>query len=305
MALIYPVAASTYADARETSGRGVARKYVMAQFQDDADLHWVGRLRVRLAQDELKYKSFDLPTRRQVKSSDSDLYKAVENGIAQATVIVVDPEPFALLSELQYKEQHAIAGHDFTRADITRDCAVAILAGTPIAYLPEKLTLCSSSRLFFPAISLNGFAPEELLARVGGLHGAKVLAARSQAMFDVQRSSVINHAVPDLIVSPLRDLVFKEILSTARTFDKEHPDSINVLNEAADVISGSLAGSPWFQAVQRSPEPLVRESDSRAIDHLQAADFAAGWAGDMLEFQGPRTLVNSFRRVIVNGRLLD
>lgn len=109
----------------------------------------------------------------------------------------------------------------------------------------------------------------------------------------------------DLLLSPLRDLVLREVLSTARAFDQEHQPSTAILNEASDVIASSLRQSAWFETIETSNQPLVAEYTSRDIDHLQAADFAAGWAGDILEYQGVRALANSFRRVIVNGHLLD
>jgi hypothetical protein len=102
----------------------------------------------------------------------------------------------------------------------------------------------------------------------------------------------------------LRDLVFREILSTERTFDHEHQPSVDVLNEAADTIAKSMQNSPWFENMRPS-ETLVKEAGSRDIDLIQAADMAAGWAGDILELQGVRSLASTFRRVIVNGHLLD
>jgi hypothetical protein len=117
-----------------------------------------------------------------------------------------------------------------------------------------------------------------------------VLAARAYAMFDVEKRYRIESATRDFILSPLRDVVLREILSTARVFDTENQTSVEVLNNAADVIASSMQQSKWFENIQSS-EPLVREFDSRDVDFIQAADMAAGWAGDMLEYQEVRNLL--------------
>jgi hypothetical protein len=54
----------------------------------------------------------------------------------------------------------------------------------------------------YPSVNLSGFAPNELLQKVGGLGGAKVLAARAHAMFDVGNKYKVEHATPDFTVSP-------------------------------------------------------------------------------------------------------
>jgi len=64
-------------DSRQTAGSRGLRKYILAQYQGDADLDWVRRLRVLLNRDELKYRDFH-PEHRRIKSSDPDLYSAVE-----------------------------------------------------------------------------------------------------------------------------------------------------------------------------------------------------------------------------------
>lgn len=260
------------------------------------------RLRARLGHDELKYRDFH-PEQRRIRSSDSKLYRAIETGISQATVIVIDPEPTAYLAENYFIQEQAERGVDFTYGDIIDMCAISILAGTPLAYLPEKLWIRAEGQIIFPSVNLSGFAPNDLLKKVGGLGGAKVLAARAHAMFDVEKKHSVEHATADFIVSPLRNLVFKEILSTVRVFDAEHNASVEVLNEAADVIASSMQQSPWFENMRPS-DPLVKEASSRDVDIIQAADMAAGWAGDILELQGVRSLASTFRRVIVNGHLL-
>lgn len=165
------------------------RKYVLAQFGSDASLDWVPQMRARLGHDELKYRDFDLLTRRRIRSSEADLYRRTEAGVAQATIIVIDPEPIAYLAEDHYISQQAVKGYDFTEADIVRSCALTLVAGTPLAYLPEKIWLRSRGSCIVAELGLSGFAPEELVRRVGGLDGAKVLAARAHAMLTSRRGT--------------------------------------------------------------------------------------------------------------------
>jgi hypothetical protein len=299
MALIYPVSSSTFGDSRETAGAPALRKYILAQFQSDADLEWVLRLRAKLGHDELKYRDFQ-PEHRRLKSSEPELYKIILKGIAQANVIVIDPGPIADLATDYYLQQRAEPGIDFTESDIINTCAVCLISETPLAYLPNKLWLESEKGLIFPPVKLSSFAPADLLKKVGGLRGAKVLAARAHAMFDVKNKGRIG----DFAISPLRDLVFREILLTTRFFDTEHVQSVEVLNEAADVIASTMHTSPWFEQIDPA-QPLIRECSSRDIDLLQAADMAAGWAGDILELQDVRAIANTFRRVMVNGKVLE
>ncbi len=112
------------------------RKYILAQFQSDADLEWVTKLRARLGHDELKYKDFQ-PEHRRIKSSEAELYKIIQKGIAQAAVIVIDPGPIADMTKDYYLQQRAEPGIDFTESDIINTCAVSLISETPVA-IPSK-----------------------------------------------------------------------------------------------------------------------------------------------------------------------
>jgi len=191
---------------------------------------------------------------------------------------VIDPEPIAFHAADWYFQEHAEYGIDYTAADITNVCAISLLAGTPIAYLPERLDILDLYRARILPRGFPGFAPAELLQKVGGLDGAKVLAARAHAMFDVKNRHPIESMTPDFFMSPLREVVFREILSTARVFDTENQTSVEVLNSAADVLASSMPAVEMVRNIQCS-EPLVKEFSSRDIDLIQAADMAAGWAG--------------------------
>jgi len=91
-----------------------------------------------------------------------------------------------------------------------------------------------------------------------------------------------------------------ELLATTRTYDHESPVTLPVLNEAATEIAKAAASFLPEELIIRASK-LFSEVDSRAIDEIQAADIAAGWARDMLETGEPRRLGDRFERVWING----
>jgi hypothetical protein len=84
-------------------------------------------------------------------------------------------------------------------------------------------------------------------------------------------------------------------LTVPRVFDKDHAASVRVLNERISALQG-IGLQPEMKR-----EQLIREEDSRAIDALQAADIAAGFARDLRDRKGLRALAAQFRRVLLNG----
>jgi hypothetical protein len=298
--LIIPTASSTFADSVSTGG-GPLRKYILAQYGSDADFSWVKALRAILVQDELKY--VHVRDARPKLEGDRSLWRVIKDGIRQATVIVIDPQPFAQTIEDLFRAEHAEPGIDYTENDVLDCCATAIVGHTPIAYLPERLNSEVPWSHFTPVTPLQSFAPEEIRKRLGGgLRDAKILAARAHAMFDLRTTDMTVFSTRDVLLSPLRKVLLLELLATYRVFDQEHPQSVNVLNEAVRSIADGMADTLpiWPQGGQ----PLIREVDSRAIDEIQAADVAAGWSRELLELGDLSAVALAFRRVYLNGRRL-
>jgi hypothetical protein len=296
MALIIPTAVSTYGDATKTSGR--FQKYILAQFRSDADLEWVRRTRSKLIKSELKYG--DIKENRPTLKKDRDLWSQIEKGVGQGTIIVIDPGEYEPLArETLLKGDIEKAGSEI-RA-IVNVCTSEVLAGTPIAYLPEELHRALDWQTT-EVTSLDRFKPDQLAKALGGsLKHAVVFAARAHAVFDV---GLLDSArrTSDALKSPrLARVILPELLSTARFFDTEHPVSVDMLNEAVNVISSAMEDVfPDFD--RKSDKPLVIETDSHGYDELQASDVAAGWAREMLELTDARALGAQFERVLVNGR---
>jgi hypothetical protein len=296
--IILPTAASTYADSTFTEGP--LRRYVLAQFRDDASLEWVARTRAVLVKDELKYR--DLREARPKLRSLRELWSQIERGIGQATIVVIDPRDYEQLVQ-DTLTQDEIERSGSREKAIIEGCASEIVLGTPLAYLPDAL----SHQLRWPLNpiqSLATFTPEDISRRLGGgLDKAMIFAARAHATFDVPRIDAASTTRSALQSSRLARVVLPEVLSTSRAFDSELPASTALLNEASEVIAGALEEAlPILGAL--SDAPLVREVDSRGVDALQASDIAAGWARDMLETGEPRVLGSFFERVWLNGRRL-
>jgi hypothetical protein len=271
MALIIPTAVSTYGDATKTSGR--FQKYILAQFRSDADLEWVRRTRSKLIKSELKFG--DIRENRPSLKKDQNLWSQIGKGVGQGTIIVIDPGEYEPLArETLLKADVEKAGSEI-RA-IVDACTSEVLAGTPIAYLPEELHRVLDWETT-AITSLDRFKPDQLAAALGGsLKHAVVFAARAHAIFDV---GLLDSArrTSDALKSPRARVVLPELLSTARFFDTEHPVSVDMLNEAVDVIASAMEDVfPDFD--RKSDKPLVIETDSRGYDELQASDVAVGWA---------------------------
>ena len=287
---------STYGDS--TTTEGPLRKYILAQFRSDADFGWVGRVRAALVKDELKYRDFH-PARPRLRQ-DKNLWTSIEKGLAQATIVIIDPGQYTeLVTDLL--DSAAIEKAGSREKAIIEGCTTEIVAGTPVA--------CLSNHVYReidwdqqPVTSFAAFAPSEIQKRLGGgLNKAMVFAARAHATFDVPRlgGSVSTQSI---LLSPrLFRLVLPEVLGTARIFDNENPVSAQLLNEAIAAIAKSQ--EDYLPTIgMLSKEPLIKEVDSRTFDQLQACDIAAGWARDMLETGDVNVLGSRFERVWKNGQ---
>ena len=310
MALIIPTAYSlysqtdgvrTYADATRTEGGHLA-KYILAQFRPDSQLAWVSELRRLLATEELKWPQFK-ENRPKLRQS-AQLWSRIEAGIGQATIVVMDPHPVdRAVRELLRKRESEPGYVDL----FTEEVAMAIVSATPIAHLPYELDRAIPWSRYEPLASLEKFTPERMLAQLAGasrkamVSKTIVFAARAHAIFDVAVKDAGAASTRDLFRSPLSKVLLAELLSTRRFFDHEQPTSVELLNAAADEIAVNLKATlPMIGDI--SAEPLVREVDSRAVDELQAADLAAGWARELLDLDpSVRRLAEIFERVLLNG----
>jgi hypothetical protein len=115
--------------------------------------------------DELKY--LDVRDALPRLEGDQGLWRSIRSGVGQATVVVIDPKPFANDVESSFRAEHAEPGVDYTEHDVL-DCATAIVARTPIAYLPERLNSEVRWSHCESITALESFAPEDIRKRLGG-----------------------------------------------------------------------------------------------------------------------------------------
>lgn len=144
-----------------------------------------------------------------------------------------------------------------------------------------------------PAVA--SYTPTNVYSRIGAkFNDAAVFAARAHAAFDIDELNK-SASTNELFFGPFRTnlaLQFKEI---DRVFDTEHPKSARVLNE---IFASYDARS------NRVPITRISESSSESNDALQAADFCAGFALELMMNainDRERELRRHFRRVIFNG----
>jgi hypothetical protein len=183
--------------------------------------------------------------------------------------------------------------------------ANTMLSRSPLAFLPSRLMQALPDIRFTRIADLAQFTPEDIRRRIGGgLRQAAVFAARAHAIFDVDslRNDREATSTRDAFVSPYAQLVLAEILSSPRFFDEESPRTVSALNDASDAIARAL--QIHVPALQSSAAALVTEGASHALDHLQAADVAAGWAREIVDLNQVDTLPSRFAHVWVNGRKL-
>ena len=299
MAIVIPTGSSTYGDSTTTEGGGLYAKYVLAQFRADSNLEWVRELRALLVRDELKYRDFR-ETRHRLKK-DKQLWSRIENGVGQASIIVVDPTAQNLHVIFEALEGGLSFQEINDSPQLFDQTATAMIAGTPIAYLPLELAQAVPWARYDLVADLERFTPEAIRKAIGGgLREARIFAARAHAVFDLATASD-SVRTDEVFKSPLARVMLAELVSTIRSFDTEAPGTLGVLNEAADQIASSIQGHLPGELVG-AERPLVREVDSRALDEIQAADIAAGWAREMLETGDYRVLGTRFERVWLNGR---
>jgi hypothetical protein len=175
LAILLPTSFSTFGDATSTEGAGPLRKYVRAQFRSDAQLTWVDRLRAALGSNEVKFKLFR--ERRPNLRRDAELWAQIESGVGQATLVVTDAEPLDRTIRRGLHADGAVEGIDYIEADVVSRAASALVAGTPLAWLPNEL----AKVVGFEVGSLERFAPDAIRKRIGTkLRSASIFAARAQ-----------------------------------------------------------------------------------------------------------------------------
>jgi hypothetical protein len=277
----------TYGDAC----RSGSDKYVIAQFRSEADLDWVSRLRAFFQKDELKYRDFQ-PERHRVQSK-PELWASVVKGIGQAEITITDPRPYEDFAYWELVDQQAVLGYDFDQRTIKEMAGRSMIEWSPLGRVAAL-----SLDWLIGQNKVKDLTADGLHRRAGGKrHDAVVLAGRSHAMLSPsEMSEILSLYINGASAIPSNRM--KDIDRLSRVFDDEHKPSLPILNDLVDQVA-YLVGANRAGPKQVS----VKEMPSRDIDHLQAADMAAGWAVDVLTYTNGdyRTLAAQFAWVGVNG----
>ena len=113
------------------------------------------------------------------------------------------------------------------------------------------------------------------------------------------KTTLIEKLIPRFTGAGLRVSLIKH---AHHEFDVDHPGSVPILNEFSDrLVLAARVGN--VASLLRGSSEMVSEEKSHSIDHIQAADMAAGWAVDLLIFSRGdyRELAKRFAWVGVNG----
>lgn len=283
-------------------------KYVVAQFRSDASLAWVSDLRSFLNLAELKYRDFH-PRRHQVMSN-AEMWAKFEKGVQQAEITIVDAKIYKLAVLDDWLDQHAEPGIDFdlkmvndvAGESMLRMSPLGIAEATSIDFYYQRMAFDETTGCFSPDAEFQDFSAPTIKRRAGGrLKDATVLAARSHAMLSpserLEVIAICNHSSTSDYGSRCALLA-----KMCRIFDVDHPGSVPILNEFSERLTYA-AGVGNVASILRGSSKMVSEEKSQSIDHIQAADMAAGWAVDLLIFSHGDyvELAKRFAWVGVNG----
>src|ERR1700730_5664612 len=283
-------------------------KYIVAQFRADASLAWVPDLRSFLNLSELKYRDFQ-PRRHQVMSN-AEMWAKFEKGVEQAEITIVDPRIYRQAVIDDWLDQQAEPGIDFDLKMVNDESGEWMLTMSPLGiaeassidYYYDHLAFDQTTGRFVPGAEFQDFSAPTIKKRAGGrLKDATVLAASSYAMLSpsertqvvaiCSRSSSIGYGTRCALLARM-----------CRIFDVDHSGSVPILNEFADRLVHA-AGVGNVASLLQGSSKMVAEEKSQTIDHIQAADMAAGWAVDLLIYSRGdyRELAKRFAWVGVNG----
>jgi hypothetical protein len=276
-------------------------KYVIAQFRHDAPMAWVGELRAFLVQNELKYKHF-APQRHRVQAN-AALWKRVKAGVEQAEITIIDPVSYRKYAFHDFRRKGAEYGHDFNDRGVFEQASRALIEFSPL----RAAQLYERDRLMFAgtACETTSFSTAEIIRRVGGKHNdAVITAARAHAMISPsEKRQLIRLCARStrLGLGYYPEDGAEIIRKIGRVFDVEHAKSVDLLNDFSERIAEAVGIS--YNLFFDSPERAVSEAKSERIDHIQAADIAAGWAVDtlLLTRADYKVLAKQFAWVAVNG----
>jgi hypothetical protein len=233
--------------------------------------------------------------------------------LAEAELTILDVERYRTFAYLDLIDRGAEPGGDFDLSTLNRLAADDMLRDSPFSLRSEEMyrglpadenyQIRTRQSLSDALQELPEFDPQTIMQRAGGkLRDVQVLTARAHSMLSPSEFQELRF----IVASPMNVRGFsrnlERIKKLAHVFDVEHAKSVPLLNELVGQIA-EVSGVPRRIASHLTSEASIREASSISSDHIQAADFAAGWAGDLLVATDNdfRALARQVRWVTVNG----
>jgi hypothetical protein len=280
----------TFGDSTKIPGQHVdERCYILAQFPETTNLEWARELRTALGGGELKYQKY-LGLRHKVQAK-KQLWKRVRDGTAEATIVVIENSFYINAIAYRLRAAGAELGHDVSLDEILRQAALCMIDHAPVMRLPDLMR----DAIVAPYYRSRAYTAQMVYSKIGSkFNDAAVFAARAHAAFDIddlEEAASTN----ELFLSPYRPRLLQGFERIDRVFDEEHPKSAAMLNE--------MLGS-YDERLSNTAATRVSELASDSNDWLQAADFCAGFASEIMmnaTDNREHELRRHFRKVIVNG----
>ncbi len=307
---------STFADETKGEGRILHGGWqgppeLIAQIDEDVDLRWVVELRRRVGCTELKYGHWG----RLICEIDAGLYGAMRETWQKTNIIITDSWP--AMSEVQYHFRSGALG-EVLDAPLVRKAAKKIAAGlmlfdTPLLRLGH-LANGAKPGLFLPGegdVLPEWADPLCLRGKLGNqLIKTKLFVGRLNASnFDLCDDDLFNSEFEKAITDcgpfgfrPDYERLLIRFSLIRRVFDGGHK---GILDMVRAVRNESLAD---LVSRQGTILPEIEEADSRSTgvkgDAIQAADIAAGLAKEYYERAGIPGVLDHFRAVLYNGKVV-
>lgn len=284
-------------------------KYVLASFRGDANLGWVVDLRSFLDIPELKYG--DYLRRKHHVASNSRVQSNLNHGLSDAELTIIDVRRYITFAYVDLIDRGATPGGDFDMGTLHEMAADDVLRHTPFnLQIDDSLAGLSSSVRWLGRGSssdqleeLSDFDPKEIRRRAGGkLRDVQVLAARANSILSPTEFLELRMLVAEPHLKHQFQPNLERIKKLAHVFDVEHAKSVPLLNGLVAQLA-EVSGIPRRVASELAMNSPIKEAPSDASDHIQAADFAAGWAADLLVATDNdyRVLAQKVRWITVNG----
>ena len=307
---------TTFADETKGEGRILHGGWpnppeFIAQVDEDVDLRWIGEIRRRTGLVELKYRD----VHRWITYIDAVLYGMMQETWGKTDIVITDPRP-ALDSVQAYFRPFIdprLLGHPPVRKIMLSLAARDILFDTPL------IRLANLANFARPGLCLpdqdkalpEWASPREWAARLGNNYKkARSFAARLSASYfeacdDDHVDERIRRARTDCgIFGCSIDFgkVLLELSATRRVFD-EGQDS--ALEDVKLVRRQSMEPLLLHRGIGPPSEfGSIEPGKSALSDELQAADLAAGLAKCDYEASGIAGVLERFRAVLYNGKVI-